>query len=238
MIGPVLCCTGRLLLGKDTPYLEPIAAARFYDEIGNFHANSGNDLAPGSPAVHEKAASPRPQSLVTAWSMATMLIELGGEHVTAFAKTITAPVEPIACLTCVRSMLESCALASWLLDPRIGARTRIGRVFAIRHEGIEQQLKFVRATGGSGEDLQSIEKRSDEVEQVALKLDYLGLVFQRPQQGVFRVPTLNVGLDSLFEELQQEPTRHLCTWDSPKGFEGHSGPRANTTLLGLQVPSF
>ena len=114
--------------------------------------------------------------------MATMLIELGGEHVTAFAKTITAPVEPIACLTCVRSTLESCALASWLLDPRIGARTRIGRVFAIRHEGIEQQLKFVRATGGSGEDLQSIEKRSDEVEQVALKLGYPPIVNKKGKQ--------------------------------------------------------
>ena len=155
------------------------ALSRFCDEIKSFDADHGNDLTPGSPAVHEKAVSPRPESLVTAWCRAGVLIESGGEHVTAFVKTITEPMELIACWTCVRSMLEPCALASWLLDPRIGARTRIGRVFAIRHEGIEQELKFVRAIGGSGENLQSIEKiekRSDEVEQVALNLGYPPIV--------------------------------------------------------------
>lgn len=152
---------------------------RFCDEIRSFHADHGNDLAPGSPAVHEQAVSPCPESLVTAWCMAAQLIELGGEHVTVFVKTITEPMEPIACWTCVRSMLESCALASWLLDPSIDERTRLGRVFAIRHEEMEQCWKYVRATGGSGEDLQSIEERIGEVEQVALKLGYPPIVNKR-----------------------------------------------------------
>ena len=95
------------------------ALSRFCNEIRSFHADHGNDLTPGSPAVHEKAVSPRPESLVTAWCQAAQLIESGSEHVTAFVKTITEPMELIACWTCVRSMLESCALASWLLDPRI-----------------------------------------------------------------------------------------------------------------------
>ena len=34
------------------------------------------------------------------------LIELGGDHITAFVKTITEPMEAFACLTCIRSMLE------------------------------------------------------------------------------------------------------------------------------------
>ena len=158
------------------------ALSRFCNEIRSFHADHGNDLTPGSPAVHEKAVSPRPESLVTAWSQSALLIESGGEHVTAFVKTITEPMELIACRTCVRSMLESCALASWLLDPRINARTRVGRVFALRYEGMKQELKFVRATGGSGEDLQSLEKRSDEVEQVALKLGYPPIVNKKGKQ--------------------------------------------------------
>ena len=158
------------------------ALSRFCNEIRSFHADHGNDLTPGSPAVHEKAVSPRPESLVTAWSQYALLIESGGEHVTAFVKTITEPMELIACWTCVRSMLESCALASWLLDPRINARTRVGRVFALRYEGMKQELKFVRATGGSGEDLQSLEKRSDEVEQVALKLGYPPIVNKKGKQ--------------------------------------------------------
>ena len=152
------------------------ALSRFCNEIRSFHTDQGLGPAPGSPVVNERATAPRPESLVTAWSIATMLIESGGEHVTAFVKMITEPMEPIACWTCVRSMLESCSLASWLLDPRINARTRVGRVFALRYEGMEQELKFIRADGGSGEDLQSLEKRSDEVEQVALKLGYPPIV--------------------------------------------------------------
>ena len=159
-------------LGPDYLRVMREALSRFYDEIRNFHADHGNDLAPGSPALNEKATSPHPESLITAWSMATMLIELGGQHVTAFVKTITVPVELIACLTCVRSMLEPCSLASWLLEPNINAHTRVGRVFAIRYEGMEQQLKYVQAAGGSNNDLQKIRDRIDKVEQDALNLSY------------------------------------------------------------------
>ena len=153
--------------------------SRFYDEIRSFHADHGNDLAPGSPAVHEQAASRRPQSLVTAWSQSALLIELGSEHITAFVKTITEPVAVLACLTCIRSMLEPCALASWLLDPRIDAHTRVGRTFALRYEGLEQQLKLVRADGGSENDLQEIQgtkDRIDEVDHDALKIGFAPIV--------------------------------------------------------------
>ena len=152
------------------------ALSSFSNEIRSFHADHGLMPAPGSPAMTEQVASPHPDSLGTAWSIATVLIDLGSEHVTAFVKTITEPMETVACLTCVRSMLESCSLASWLLDPHINAHTRVGRVFAIRYEGMEQQLRYVRATGGSDEYLQRLEKRIDEVEQVARELCYPLLV--------------------------------------------------------------
>ena len=73
-------------------------------------------------------------------------------------------------------MLESCSLASWLLDPRVDARTRVGRVFAIRHEGMEQQLKCIRADGGDDNDLQPTMKRIEKVEQDALELGYSPIV--------------------------------------------------------------
>ena len=152
------------------------ALSGFYDEIRNFHTGQGLDPAPGSPAVSEQAAFPRPESLVTAWSIATQLIESSGEHVTAFVKMITAPMEPIACWTCVRSVLESSSLASWLLDPSIDARSRVGREFAIRYEGIKQQLKLIQAAGGNDSDLQSTKKRIDDVEHDALKLGYPPIV--------------------------------------------------------------
>ena len=151
------------------------ALSRFCDEIRSFHADYGNGFSPGSQAVHEQAASPRPQSLVTAWCQAALLIELGGDHITAFVKTITEPMEAFACLTCIRSMLEPCALASWLLDPRIDAHTRVGRVLALRYAGLEQQLKLIRADAESENYLQEIQgtkDRIDEVEQDALETGY------------------------------------------------------------------
>ena len=151
------------------------ALPRFCDEIRSFHADYGNGFSPGSPAVHEQASSARPQSLVTAWCQAAQLIELGGDHITAFVKTITEPMEAFACLTCIRSMLEPCAVASWLLDPRIDGHTRVGRVFALRYAGLEQQLKLIRTDVESenySQEIQGTKDRINEVEQDALKTGY------------------------------------------------------------------
>ena len=54
-------------------------------------------------------------------------------------KTITEPMEPIACWTCIRSMLEPCARAAWMLDPSIDADTRIKRT-----TGWEVTLDLIR----------------------------------------------------------------------------------------------
>ena len=148
------------------------ALFQFCGAIGIFCTDHGNKPKPGSPADHELAISPCPESLATAWCKAVQLIDSGREHVAAFVRTITEPVQPIVCWTCVRSMLEPCSLASWLLDPHIDAHTRVGRVFAIRYEGIEQYQKYVRLAGGSDEHLQRIKKRLDEMERDALKLGY------------------------------------------------------------------
>lgn len=166
-------------LGPDYLRVMREALCRFYEEIRSFHADHGNDLAPGSPALKERVASPHPESLVTAWSMTTLLIEFGAQHVSAFVKTITAPVEPIASLTCVRSLLESCALASWLLDPSLDARTRVRRVFAIRYEEMEQSRKYVQAAGGNNNHLKVIQELRDrvvKVEQDAQNLGYSRVV--------------------------------------------------------------
>jgi len=155
------------------------ALSIFYADLGKFYKDQANAPGPTSQAANEQATFQRPESLVTAWSIATLLIESGGEHVTAFVKTITEPVEPIAAWTCVRSMLESCALASWLLDPGIDATARVGRVFALRFEGLEQQLKFGRVAGVSDSELEATKKRIDDAEQVALNEGYPVVVNSR-----------------------------------------------------------
>jgi len=159
-------------LGRD--YVDSLREALddLFHGVGDFYRDNGVDPAADSQATIEQAAFPRPQSLVSASSIATFLIESGGEHVSAFVKSITEPMEPIACWTCVRSMLESCALAAWLLEPGIDAHTRVGRVFALRYEGLEQQLKLFRAIDPTGE-LKASKDHIDCVEQDALKLGYL-----------------------------------------------------------------
>ena len=148
------------------------ALTMFCNEAGKFIQSYGNLPLAGSQAENEKATFARPQSIVSAWTFGTELIEFGREHVSAFVKIVTEPVEVIACWTCVRSMLESCALSAWLLDPTIDAQTRVGRVFAYRYEGLEQQLKFGRAIDRSSAEIKAEEDRIDRIEQDVLKLGY------------------------------------------------------------------
>ena len=72
-----------------------------------------------------------------------LLIESGGEHLTAFVKTFSELLEPIARWTCIRSMLEPCAPSSWLLDPAIDADSRIKRTLAVTVGGMGQDLMFL-----------------------------------------------------------------------------------------------
>lgn len=148
------------------------ALSHFCNEVRSFHIDHGTTLDPGSPAVHEQTDSQRPDLLVATWCMALQLIESASDHAAAFVKTITSPIQPIACWSCVRSMIETGSLASWLLDSHIDAHTRVKRGFAIRYKEMEQWLKYVRATGGRDEEVQRIKKRIVDVERDARKLGY------------------------------------------------------------------
>jgi hypothetical protein len=142
----------------------------FCDEASEFFQSQGMGPKPGSQAVTEQAACDRPESIVTAQSLGLTLLESSSEHVMQFVKTVTEPVQTIACWTCVRSMLESSALSAWLLDPGIDAKTRIGRTFALRYEGLEQQLKFGRFAKVDPAELKKEEDRIDEIEKTVSAL--------------------------------------------------------------------
>ena len=134
-----------------------------------------NPLPPFPPEslAAVEAAGPTSPSLDTAAILPQMLFESSCEHLGAFLEMISEPVRVIASCTCVRSMLEPCALAAWILDPRIDATTRIGRVFALRYEGMVQHAKAARVMGASELDVRLITDRIDYVEQCALSLGYL-----------------------------------------------------------------
>src|SRR5687768_9940331 len=116
--------------------------AEMRDELALHVAPYGHTPVSGSIAELELQTFPRAESVHTAQSQAWMLLEVAADQLTAFLKTVSEPLETIAPYTCVRSLLEAAALASWILDPTIDVRTRVSRSLALRYEGLVQQLKW------------------------------------------------------------------------------------------------
>jgi len=102
----------------------------FQEETARFMKDHGEQPSPTSIAVAERNAFPNPENVVSCWSIGILLVEFGADHVSSFVKGTTEPIEVIACWTCVRSMLEACSIAAWVLDPTIDAKERVGRMFA------------------------------------------------------------------------------------------------------------
>ena len=139
------------------------ALVRLDKETAAFVKSQSIDPAPGSQAAQERAAYPNPESLRTVSALGSMLLESIAEHASLLVKAMTEPIETLACWTCVRSMLESSAIAAWLLDPRIDAKQRAGRAYAHRYEGLEQQIKFLRSTTVAAAEVKKVEDRLEEV---------------------------------------------------------------------------
>src|SRR6267142_2170188 len=125
-----------------------------------------------SQADKEQTTGPREESIITVYGASNLLIESAGEHLSAFLKTIIQPIEVLACWTCVRAIQEACALSAWLCDPTIQPLERIGRTFAWRYEGLEQQLKFGRAAKVNQTEIDTAKKRIEELEKIALGLGF------------------------------------------------------------------
>lgn len=109
----------------------------FSSSIARMEQDFGFIVANGSMGFDEKKRAMRPESLKTAMSISLGLLGSGDEHMKSFIQTTG-----IVSFTCIRSMLEPCALAAWLLNPNIDERERVGRVFAYRYAGQDQRRKF------------------------------------------------------------------------------------------------
>ena len=136
-----------------------------HTRFGAFVNAQGILPRPNSPALLEESDFVHPESIRTVISQSNQLIEVVGDHLTAFVKTISEPLETIAPWTCVRTILESAAVAAWLLDPSIEARARVGRSLALWYEGMEQQLRFSRlkhagVTRELGERIREVESEA------------------------------------------------------------------------------
>ena len=141
-------------------------------DIADFHADLGVDWCPDSRAAVEFSQAKIPDLVTTNWSSSFFLIELGFEHLSSLIRTMEEPLCPLACGTCVRSMLESCSIASWLLQPNITPHERIGRGYAYRYSGMEQYAKYLRENHPGSSALDQLKGRICEVEREAVSLGY------------------------------------------------------------------
>lgn len=144
-------------------------------EIGQFLASNGGEPTGDSIAARELIAFSDRELVLTAYSQGELLIGVAYEQIVCFTRACAEPVLSIAPWTAVRAVIESCALASWLLDPGIDVRTRVARSFAFRFEGLEQQLKMARTTNYPG-SIEASSKRIVDVEQSALAVGFGKLV--------------------------------------------------------------
>jgi hypothetical protein len=158
--------------GEELVALFRSALTRVFDEAAAFQSSQGGRPKPGSIAHTELSTYVRPESIRTVFGIAAPLLESVAEHMLLFVKTITEPVNPLGAWTCVRSMMESASIAAWLLDPTIDARTRVQRTFAHRYEGMDEELKLLRAMRAPATDIHRVEAAMSDAENVAVMLGF------------------------------------------------------------------
>jgi hypothetical protein len=126
----------------------------------------------GSPLALDLASASRSESIATAVTFGDLALEYAADHLSAFARLLSEPIETLACFTCIRSMLEMSAIGAWVLDPAISTRERIARVFAVRYDAIDQQLKFGRCASVDQQKIADLEQRLVDVEADACRAGY------------------------------------------------------------------
>lgn len=150
---------------------------QLHDKTGAFFESQGPDPKNNSIAVKELQAFKHPESLSTAYSRGVSLIDVAADHLIAFTKTIAAPTQSIAPWTITRSILETSALSSWLLDTEIDSYERVKRSLALRYEGFSQQAKFLQSID------QPIESINVKIEKIELIAEELGFQKLRNKKG-------------------------------------------------------
>ena len=183
------------------------------------------------PAVHSLAASEKalfadPERLMTVYSQGIVLLELTEDHAESFIRCVAEPALSFAVWTNVRTVLESSALAAWLLDEHISVKERVQRSLAFRYEGLEQQRKLLNSIGRHKER-DGLMQRIDSIEQSAVSLGYSSVVDKNQKRiGIGQVmPPIT---EIIRDVLDEETTYRILSGVA----HGHSWA---LTQLGMQV---
>jgi hypothetical protein len=130
-----------------------------------------NEPTNDSLATQERNNFPNKELIKDVHYRGSLSMEAAGDHLMVFADSVSEPAKTVAPWTCVRGLLESCALAIWFLDPTIDAKTRVGRCFAFRYLGFTEQIKYFQAEKLYSQ-INKTKQRIKKVENDAVALGY------------------------------------------------------------------
>lgn len=146
----------------------------------------GREPMPGSQAEAELGSFQESEYVRDVYVQANILIECAADHLMAFTKTVTPPAATIAPWTSIRAVLESGALAAWLIDPSINVTERVQRSLAFRYDGMGQQVKYARLVGWTSV-LERVIVHIEDLEQSSIRLGYTPLVDNGKRTGIGQV---------------------------------------------------
>jgi hypothetical protein len=216
------------------------------DRSSALRATCDGEPPAGSPLALDLASATRPESIATAVSIGDLALEYAADHLSAFARLMSEPIEVLACFTCIRSMLEMSAIGAWVLDPAISSHDRVQRVFAKRFEGLEQQLKFGRCSSLDARKISDIENRIQHIESEALLAGYPK--YRSPKNG--RITAVGMPMpgatDMIRDVLDDEWLYRLLSavahgehWAIVQlGFENVTGQQGSFSLGATQMSRF
>lgn len=146
------------------------AIPHLHDAVATFSNDHISRTFPAAPMAAEIDAFRDQEIIRTAYSQGSILVEVAADHLIAFSKTLTEPVEAFAPWVSVRAVMESSALSAWFMDPAITALERARRSLAFRYEGLIEQSKFLRASKCAQADPDTVMQRVDDLEASANRL--------------------------------------------------------------------
>lgn len=142
-----------------------------FDTTSQLYNQYNNEPASDSLARREQDTFANGELVRSVHYGGILSMEAAADHLIVFADSMVAPAKTVAPWTCVRGLLESCALAAWFLEPAIDVETRVGRHFAFRYAGFVQQIKYFQVDNQTA-DIDRARQRMMKVEQDALNLGY------------------------------------------------------------------
>lgn len=162
-----------MALSPEEDYASMVAALDSLPHgFGAMYDESKGRWLDGSRA--EAEAAEYPDAVQTAYAQAFQSITVAGDNIGALVRALTQPVLTVAPWVLGRTILESAAGATWLVDLDIDAKTRVSRSMSLRLSHLRDEATYLRSAlkehPEAAEDfnkaLPQVEQRIDELPAV------------------------------------------------------------------------